>query len=561
VSDDLTGPPTQGPPALPAPRPNGLFAGPPEAPDRFELLGEGLRGGEGLTWRASYHGALRSAVPLAVKVLNRPPGVPGDWPSPETLQRWKDRTVLLQHLHLERVVWLNEIFVGAPPHRHGEQPAGPPVPYLVMEWIDGPTLADLAGGEPVTSVTLAPRMQYVYEVAQALHELHAASQATGNPSLHRDIKPTNCIVNPARGVVLIDVGGMRTLDDGYDTAGMHTPAYTAPEILRNPYRPREAAGDRYALGALAVFCLLGEDPPAAGAALPDLIAPRLTAVVRSAGAAQPEALVAHVLAMLRADPASRPADGPGWARRLRSLAASTRTPEGRRPRWPMPTAVALAAAAALGGGVAVAAPWKQAETVAAPEPSAAVTSEAVVGRPAPSPTVTGSVASLPGPAATTRPASAATTSAAAHQTATRVPTTAPATTKAVATSGSITSPATGSGVKNCAYFSGSARLADGKTLILAMRNLDNGDPRSYVEFVFGYDKPSTLASWRGAQYFGGAPGQWYEVTLMAVDLDAAKAADAAGTAATNNLAKSGSRLASRKVAKIDGDTGDACPGP
>lgn len=63
MSDDLTGPPTQGPPALPAPRPNGLFAGPPEAPDRFELLGEGIRGGEGLTWRASYHGALRSALP------------------------------------------------------------------------------------------------------------------------------------------------------------------------------------------------------------------------------------------------------------------------------------------------------------------------------------------------------------------------------------------------------------------------------------------------------------------------------------------------------------------
>jgi serine/threonine-protein kinase len=573
VSTDTDGPATQGPPALPAPPPNGLFAGPPGAPDTFELLGEGQRGGEGITWRASYHGALRSAVPLAVKALDRPADAPADWPSPELLQRWKDRTVLLQHLHLERVVWLNEVFVGSPPHRRGEAGDGAPVPYLVMEWVEGPTLAELAGGSPATAATIGQRMQYVREAAEALHALHTASRSAGNPSLHRDVKPTNCIVHPARGVVLIDVGGMRTLDDGFDPAGMHTAAYTAPEILRNPYVPREAAGDRYALGALAVFCLLGEDPPAGGAALPDLIAPRLLAVAREAGVAQPDALVAHVLAMLRSDPGSRPADGPGWARELRRLTAVSsgrRTTKRTRRRGPA-VAASTVAAVLLAGGVALAAPWDRpadqphGSSVGQPRPSADVTApvlSAASGTPSAVPSGLADATGVPVPAGTTGLSPVATTTAGRPTTKppNRTPTQRATTPPAVTSSGSIASPAAGTEVMNCAYFAGSARLAAGETLVLAMRNLDNGDPGSYVEYVFGWDEPSTLASWRGAQYFGGAEGQEYEVALLAVELSAAQAARTSD-GARNALVASGTRLAARKVTKTASSTGDDCPGP
>jgi hypothetical protein len=97
-------------------------------------------------------------------------------------------------------------------------------------------------------------------------------------------------------------------------------------------------------------------------------------------------------------------------------------------------------------------------------------------------------------------------------------------------------------------------------LILAMRNLDNGDPNYYVETVFGWDEPGQLASWEGAQYFGGAPGQRYRVDLMHVDLSAAKAAGR-DSDANNALASDGIRLASREVVKGEGTTGDDCPGP
>ena len=45
-------------------------------------------------------------------------------------------------------------------------------------------------------------------------------------SLHRDAKPTNCIVTGYRGLVLIDVSTVRPLADGFDLAGLHTRAYT-----------------------------------------------------------------------------------------------------------------------------------------------------------------------------------------------------------------------------------------------------------------------------------------------------------------------------------------------
>ncbi|MFC7529808.1 serine/threonine protein kinase [Actinoplanes sp. GCM10030250] len=592
TAGELTGPATEGPAVLPAPRPNGLFAGPPDAPDRFELVGEGLRGGEGITWRARYQGKLHTAVPLAVKALNRPDGAGADWPAPETLQRWRDRTVLLQHLHLERVVWLTEVFVGAPPHRRGEPDAGPPVPYVVMEWVEGPTLADLAGGAPATAATLAQRMRYVREVAEGLASIHTASRSAGNPSLHRDVKPTNCIVHAARGVVLIDVGGMRTLDDGFDVQGMHTPAYTAPEILRNPHRAREATGDLYALGALAVFCLLGEDPPPAGAALADLIAPKVQAVARVAGVARPDAFAAHLLTMLRSDPADRPADGPAWAERLAALAteaAATKPVEAIEPaepasgparrRWPL-VAAGTTAALVLAGAMAYAAPWKTTGSRSATLPDVATgpavttatgTGSLAPGTPPGSPAAGGSLAAsagvpiaqdpaAPGPVTTSTPPAK---QARPGTTVTALPTLKTANTVAPITtsSGTISSPAANSRVVNCSYFSGTARLAAGETLILAMRNLDNGDSNEYVETVFGYPEPENLGSWRGHQFFGGEPGQAYQVTLIAVDLDDVKAADSGGSdAAFNALAGAGKRLASRKVVKTSG-ADITCDGP
>jgi serine/threonine-protein kinase len=131
---------------------------------------------------------------------------------------------------------------------------------------------------------------------------------------------------------------------------------------------------------------------------------------------------------------------------------------------------------------------------------------------------------------------------------TGTPTTTTTTTARTSSSGSITGPAQ---VQSCAYFSGTSVLGDGKTLILAKKNLDNGDPQEYVEYAFGWQAPQNLSSWRGAQYFAGAEGQHLQIRLIAVDLTAAQAA-AGSDAAANALAATGQSLGSVTVFVIPG---------
>jgi serine/threonine-protein kinase len=325
--------------------PNGWFAGPQSDPNRFQLLGEGLSGGEGITWRARYWGRLTAPLTLAVKQLRRPPGSRADWPSAEDLRWWEDQKALLQYLKIDHLVTVIDIFVGAPPH-FGQEPAfaGPPVagavpdtPYVVMEWVPGQTLFEEISGIPATSASLGERLGYLSHVAQALHALHSRTGSGGNPALHRDVKPTNCILDPARGLVLVDIGTMRLMDDGYDHSGFHTPAYTAPEVLDDPRRAREASSDLYSLGALAYFCVLGEDPPVAGRPGADQVLGRnLLAGARAARVADAAGFVDHLRLMLHPQPDQRPSDPLAWARRLHQLAVPggflARHRLGRRPR-------------------------------------------------------------------------------------------------------------------------------------------------------------------------------------------------------------------------------------
>ena len=59
--------------------------------------------------------------------------------------------------------------------------------------------------------------------------------------------------------------------------------------------------------------------------------------------------------------------------------------------------------------------------------------------------------------------------------------------------------------------------------MLAMHNLSEADSIRYVEVVFGFDQPKTLATWRGAQYFNDqAIGQEIAVELIEMPLSEAK---------------------------------------
>jgi hypothetical protein len=328
----------------------------------------------------------------------------------------------------------------------------------------------------------------------------SATRSAGNPSLHRDLKPSNCIVNQQRGLVLIDISTLRLVDDGFDPVGLHTPQYTAPEALAAPNLSRTAATEAYSLGALAAFCLTGRDPVVSADFQAELVA-----TARRAGVREPQALAAHVMTALDTDPTRRPTDLAGWSRRLGEL--------GRvRRRWPAYAAVAVAVALLLGLYLAVGSPWARDRGLVGQPPASL--------SPSGSPIVGGA-------------------------------------------SGRITEPADGAEVKQCSYFAGTATVPAGVTLVLAMRNLVNGDPARYVEVVFGWDDPARLSRWRGAQYFGNddeTVGQRYRVELVAVAVDAARAWKNSNDPGTG-LVTGGKVLDHVDVRRAAGSVPNACVGP
>lgn len=491
--------------------PNGWFVGPPGDPDRYQLLGPGLSGGEGDIWRARYRGRLTSPLQVAVKRLRRPAAMGEDWPTPADLRRWEDLRALLLIMRIEHLVSVLDVFVGPEPHPQDlpGRPQDRPTPYVVMEWVPGPTLADQYGGVPAGSSTLATRLRHVEEVAVALDALHSRTVSAGNPSLHRDVKPTNCILSPARGVVLVDVGTMRLVDDGHDVSGRHTPVYTAPEVLADPTAGRGPASDLYALGALAWFCLTGEDPPrAADPTTTASVVRRAMVAARNAGVREPAALANHLGRMMSYDPRDRPIDARAWAAQLRVLGAVRR-----------PVSKSLVAAAVLMPVVAVLLVLlpllllkDDLSTERRRPGNDTVTRAAAPGDIASPETVTGrSGASSPvtvGPPSSGRPSPSSSVSPSPGE---------PVTTDVAA----FHRPGNSTEITRCPLVTGTADLPPGQTLVFSVENLSVGDRIRHLTPIDGWQRPASLRTWRLRPPVGlpGDPlGERYRLEAIVVPL-------------------------------------------
>jgi serine/threonine protein kinase len=130
-----------------------------------------------------------------------------------------------------------------------------PVPYVVMEFVDGTDLATLLRQHGAVSVSEALRIGT--GIASALAALHEGG------IIHRDVKPANVMVDKSGQVKLTDFGIAKIV--GYDsvTATGQMPmsmAYAAPEVWEG--RPSHRS-DLYALGIVIYQCLVG-DPPFTG---------------------------------------------------------------------------------------------------------------------------------------------------------------------------------------------------------------------------------------------------------------------------------------------------------
>ena len=132
------------------------------------------------------------------------------------------------------------------------EPPDPDLPFLVMELIDGPSVADLLRSGPLEQASTA-RI-----IAQTAAGLDAAHQAG---LIHRDIKPANLLISPGGVVKITDFGISDAADSAPITAAnllIGTPAYLAPERVTG-VRATQAT-DLYALGIVGYECLTGSLP-------------------------------------------------------------------------------------------------------------------------------------------------------------------------------------------------------------------------------------------------------------------------------------------------------------
>jgi len=143
-------------------------------------------------------------------------------------------------------------------HDIGEDDGGEePVPYLVMELVEGVTLAELLEQGPLAP---AEAGKVVAAVLEALEHSH------GRQVVHRDIKPANIMVSFAEDrlrVKVMDFGIARLLSQTATRltatgAVIGTPFYMSPEQAEG--EPADESSDLYSVGCVLYELLTGRPP-------------------------------------------------------------------------------------------------------------------------------------------------------------------------------------------------------------------------------------------------------------------------------------------------------------
>jgi eukaryotic-like serine/threonine-protein kinase len=246
-------------------------------------------------------------------------------------------------------------------------------PALVMELVDGPTLADRIAKGPVPLDEALPIAKQIAEALEAAHD---------RGIIHRDLKPANIKVRDEGSVKVLDFGLAKAFDPAASAVGgatmsptlsMHatqagiilgTAAYMSPEQARGKAVDRRA--DIWAFGCVLYEMLTGRQT-FAGDSVTDL----LSSVTRdepdwsALPAATPPAIRTLLRRCLQKDPQKRLPhigvvrveidDGqPGLTPETPSTLSADIAR--RRSRWPWLSTLALLLV--LGGAVALWAPWR-----------------------------------------------------------------------------------------------------------------------------------------------------------------------------------------------------------
>ena len=209
-------------------------------------------------------------------------------------------------------------------------------PFLVMELLEGETLAARLAAGPLPPAEAA---RVAAAVADALDAAHQRG------IVHRDVKPANVMLTPDGEVKVMDFGIAAAADETHSTtgSGMYaTVAYISPERVAG--QPATPASDVYSLGAVLYELLCGRPPFPAGT--PALVARAhlhdLPTPVRELAPWVPPRLAEAAEAALAKDPAARPSSAAAFAARIRAAAnlpaQGPAPPPGPEPTRALPAA-------------------------------------------------------------------------------------------------------------------------------------------------------------------------------------------------------------------------------
>jgi serine/threonine protein kinase len=289
-----------------------------------QLLG---KGGMGAVYRATHLGTKRT---VAVKVIH-----PQLSAHDQFVARFRREAEAAGRLRHPNVVDVTDFGIA--------HTGNGPIAYLVMEYLDGCTLAEIVSEEG--ALPIAWVIDIMEQVCAAVEEAHRAG------IIHRDLKPDNIWLEPnGRGgytVKVLDFGlvKLRGADeisrgstqinadqsefseesatliksDSLTAVGsvMGTPVYMSPEQCRG--EQLDTRSDIYSLGVVAYRLLTGETPFAGSPH--EVIELHKTAEpppVREKNRKLPRKMARIVMSALAKDPAERPQSAAGFAAALRA---------------------------------------------------------------------------------------------------------------------------------------------------------------------------------------------------------------------------------------------------
>ncbi|MFG3698232.1 serine/threonine-protein kinase [Micromonospora sp. NPDC047620] len=282
---------------------------------RYRLDERVATGGMGDVWRAK---DLVLGRQVAVKVL-----LPALVSDPDFIARFRAEARIMAALRHPGIVQVFDC-------GEDDLPDGGRADYLVMEFVSGQPLSKRI--EAAGRLDVGETMAIVAQVAQALHAAHLGG------IVHRDVKPSNLLVQENGSVVLVDFGVARSTNVTSITSTNAVPGtalYMAPEQAAG--RPVSGATDIYALGAVAYCCLSGS-PPFTGDNPLQVAVRHLDDEPPELSHDIPEAVRALVSRALAKDPADRFSSGAAMAQAAR---AAVSDPSAATAMVPAPGVAAL----------------------------------------------------------------------------------------------------------------------------------------------------------------------------------------------------------------------------